>query len=542
MPQNVIKIIIPIATVIAIFLGGFAYSYLFWDHPYMGGYPDVAILAQSTQQTILNERIVSTRPDGQPLALQLFPFGFLENTGMTLLNGLEPILNLWILQQLFPYLYVALFFLIGRNLFKSTFGGILTAFATGVIADLPLFTDQTFSLFLSSYTLSFIFFITLIAFFPFLGERQGPRFGWLFVAILTLGTLFSHYHYGPIRYVAIIFGISGTLLLLKKHLPTTGGVRLRPMLISLGLIPVFFLLTNIKEIPDAWRWGVPYFLSSLSLGHTVATIPGGPAAAQPSAIFQILSLHPLLGFIAIFGLIGFIPAVYLLRKKPTISPQKILILLLLLIISLNLAMSTLPLPFPNRHLREAETLLIPLALFFFWRMLRILPLPFTAPLLALFLTVGTLAWFPKMFALGRTFNTHWNNITFLAWSHTHLPPHANVLTDPFTFFILKTSIPYINSPPLIAPEEENTTHGLMLRAAQNDIMLPNKNSLVAALQIICPEYIIIDPPQTSQFFNISPAQTYYQYQNTLQVLFDSGGPPNQRILILKSKELVCLKK
>ena len=541
MPQNIVKIIVPLAAVIAIFLGGFAYSYLFWNHPYMGGYPDVAILAQSTQQTIQNERIVSTRPDGQPLALQLFPFGFLENTGMTLLNGLEPILNLWILQQLFPYLYVALFFLIGRNLFKSTLGGILTAFATGVIADLPLFTEQTFTLFISSYTLSFIFFITLIAFLPFFWQRSSPQFGWLLVAILTLGTLFSHYHYGPIRYVAILFGIGGTLLLLKKHLPTTGGVRLQPLLISLGLIPVFFLLTNIKELPSAWGWGVPYLLANLSAGST-AVANHGPAVAQPSAIFQILYLHPLLGFIAVFGLAAFVPAVYLLRKKPTVSPQNILILLLLLVSSLHLALFNLHLPFPSRHLREAETLLVPLALFFFWRMLRLFPLPFTAPLLALFFTAGTLAWFPKMFTLENTLNTHWNNIQFLSWARTHLPPRANILTDPFTFFILKTSLPYINEPPIIAPDGKNTKNGLMLNAAQNDIMLPNKNTLARALQTICPEYIIIDPPQTSQFFNISPAKTYYQYPNTLQVLFDSGGPPNQRVLILKPKELVCLEK
>jgi hypothetical protein len=73
-------------------------------------------------------------------------------------------------------------------------------------------------------------------------------------------------------------------------------------------------------------------------------------------------------------------------------------------------------------------------------------------------------------------------------------------------------------------------------------MLPNKNNLVAALETICPEYIIIDNPQTSQFFNISPAPVYYQHHNTLRVIFDSGGLPKQRVLILQPKELVCLEK
>ena len=558
MSQNFARFLAGIIVILVIFAGGFSYAYLFWNHPYMGGYPDVAVHALNALQTIQSASITAQTMLGNSSPRQFFPFLALETAGLSLVNGLEPLTNLWILQELLPFLYVALFFIIGRNLTGNALGGILSAYLTGVVADLPIFSDFAFSRFISTYTVSFVVFAAVIAFFPHLYRMKNRLLAGIFFFILGTSALFYHHHFGIFRFAALIIVCCTLIILTKYKNQFRSLIFSKTLLATLAIISLFFFATNAYQLqPHLKRYielGVPSSLYGALFQQTeeLSSLVEYPAATPPlkNSTYIIPSpalffSSPLLSFINIWGVVGAGYALLYWRKRQSSFAPIITLTCIISAVALQTILFALNFVLPARYLREISALLIPCAAFLLLRLMRFLP-KFIGPLIiSFFLLTSALLWFPKMFAFERSFNTSWDNIRFFAWARTNIPPHAKVLTDPFTFHVLSASVLQAQDPWRKMYDPWNDTYtgieNAETESAKRALMgaESTEKEIELALRALCPDFIVIDPPQTTQFFNLRAPKKWYQYPRLFTVSYDSSGASETRILALKPTPFVC---
>lgn len=551
MKQTPLALLTTIAVGLTILIGGLSYAYLFFNHPYMGGFPDVATLAQSATQTILSGTITSESNTGGDYATQLFPFIFLENVVLTFSNGLHPLANLWILQELLPFLYIALFFIIGRNLTGRTIGGLISALIAGLIADTPILFDQAFARFISTFALSFIIYLSFIAFFPKLRLlRSVPAYIMLF--ILGSATLFYHHHFGPLRLMVLLLALFCIGLFFSRQ--SSFKKYSARSILAFMIVILFFAVSNAPLLPQGIQLFLPQVLPSriaekiLGTNNTLSgDSAGGASAPAPASNFfdhlQVPSLllsDPLLSLITIFGIIGILIYIKKLFQKKT-TPYSSTTTFFLLVVPgvVQVVLFLIKSVIPTRHLQEASALLIPFAALFLLYLVGSLPKIIGTTLLVGLFTISAVLWYPRIFTLERALNTSWSNITLLEWARGSMPSHASVLTDPFTFHVLQTSVPYAQNIEHIRGSEVPHLGSRLPEAKNALIKMVDRESLIASLHLLCPDFIIIDTPSTSQFFTLPESEQWRQYPDLLRLVFDAKGLQDQRIVVLQPIPHVC---
>ncbi len=247
--------------------------------------------------------------------------------------------------------------------------------------------------------------------------------------------------------------------------------------------------------------------------------------ASVSALAPITTHPVFVGclIISACGIIVSIIKIFLTRKKPN---QNFWLLFVSRIIPITFLASAsfLKLSLPSRYLHDAVMLMIPFSSFMImallkkarWGLVRAI-LPIT-----IILILST-AFIPRMDTYAKTFNTNWNEIELIEWSHHNLKPDARIITDPFTFFMMLSSIPYMQDLSRSNPE---TKAIFTLEAGYEKIIAE-----------LCPDAIIIDYPQTYQFFGLKPLDQYAQ-DHTFNVALDHGQGI-KRVLALKPDPSVC---
>ena len=104
-----------LSIVAIILLGTLPFLQLLWNHPFIGGTPDVLVFTGFATSSLQAQAIDAKANHGFFTALQLFPFTFLQGVIMNLANTLNPLLNFWILQHIMNFVSTGLFFILGRN-------------------------------------------------------------------------------------------------------------------------------------------------------------------------------------------------------------------------------------------------------------------------------------------------------------------------------------------------------------------------------------------------------------------------------------------
>ncbi|GEM_PF-3625735 len=205
------KLLINLSIVTVILLGTLPFLQLLWNHPFVSGTPDVLVFTGFATSSLQAQAVYAKASHGFFTALQLFPFTFLQGVIMNLTNTLNPLMNFWIIQHLMNFVSTGLFFILGRKITHTTIGGIIAAFVSTIILDIPIATNGGLPRFLSSFQYSAMFFIALLTFFP---ERQNnvPFFPRLLLMLLSAGVLFSHHHFGVLRLMAMVYITTGLIV------------------------------------------------------------------------------------------------------------------------------------------------------------------------------------------------------------------------------------------------------------------------------------------------------------------------------------------